>query len=73
MHARTWAERVESIPMTRGNWPEGGEGHLLPEGTGKGQAVVLGCKLEAWEKQRCPVEMMRVVPDNRSESGNQVV
>ena len=70
---RTWAERVDSIPITRGNWPGGGEGHLLPEGTGKGQAVVSGRKLEAREKQCCTVKMMRVVPDNSSESGNQVV
>ena len=46
-----WAERVESIPMTRGNWPEGGEGHLLPEETGKaGCGVGVSRKLEVQEK-----------------------
>ena len=59
MCVRTWAERVDSIPMTRGNWPEGGEGHLLPEGTGKaGCGVWVKSKTSSVGKMIHTVEMM---------------
>ena len=40
--------------MARVNWSEGGEGHLLPEETGKGQEVVSSRKLERGKNDVVP-------------------